>query len=177
MRARNALPSRPRTCNRSGIMTGPRVVANTQLGIIVLFSISALAGSVRQSMPPGPRVAAAQRFASTLGPNQSFDSVVEPVIFTAPPAGTYYTAMVIAQYDGTRFVISDYVTYSGTGPFGDTGGGGNSAERLGFLHNWGRSAKRGRVRVGGGDLRGTGTRDGSLPSARDARREVSWRSI
>jgi hypothetical protein len=59
----------------------------------------------------------------------SYNNLSRAVNYTAPPSGTYYTTLTLAEYDSGSYGIVDYLTFSGTSTFGgggnDGGGGGD----------------------------------------------------
>jgi hypothetical protein len=58
------------------------------------------------------------QFPQVLGANQYYSGITQSVPFTAPPAGTYYTSLLLEEYTGTNWFTQDYVTSNSTQRWG-----------------------------------------------------------
>lgn len=52
-----------------------------------------------------------------LQPNQYYANISGSVSHTRPPRGTYFTTITLEEYDGSGYVIVDYLNFSGTSRF------------------------------------------------------------
>lgn len=60
------------------------------------------------------------QFNDVLGPGQYFFDISRTVAYDAPPDGTYYLSMILAEWSGSAFEIIDSGSFSGTEIFGST---------------------------------------------------------
>jgi hypothetical protein len=72
------------------------------------YSTGTITGYVSTTIP----------YAGVLGPNTQFNPATFTEPFSAPPNGTYYSALTLEEFDGRVFVVVDHLNYSSVTTFG-----------------------------------------------------------
>jgi len=71
-------------------------------------------------------IVAEYQLPETLGPGQYYSNISPSVAYDAPPDGTYYFTMVLAEYNGSQFAIADSLNFSNTQTIGNSSGSSNN---------------------------------------------------
>lgn len=102
------------------VYNGSKGGRSGQLRVQLFATAQPYSGSGNLNPSPGPLMAAYGAYAANLNAGYHFPALTLSVPFTQPPAGTYYSTMLLTEFDGTNWWLMDYINFPQQVTFGST---------------------------------------------------------